>query len=463
MRIRLVSAFLAAGALQPAAGKVTFSENVAPIIYGNCVTCHRPGEAAPFALLSYEDVKKRGSLIAAVTKSRYMPPWHAAQGYGEFLDERRLTDAQIETIGEWVKQGMPEGDRARMPKVPQFTEGWHLGKPDLVLEMPAAFEVPASGPDIYRNIVIPSGVTEDKWVRAIEFRPSARRAVHHVILSYVRGGSLAAQDGKDGKPGFSGLAGLAVGGGPGTQPSGPLGGFAVGSTPAFMPGGIALPLGKGSDIVAQLHFHPTGKVETERSTIGVYFADTAPERRIFNVGQPGLFGLLSGLDIPPGEKNYTIKGTMKIPVDMRAYSVAAHAHYLGKEMKATATLPDGAVKPLLWIQDWDFNWQDRYTYKEPVLLPKGTQLDVTITYDNSAENPHNPSSPPKRVRWGLESFDEMGGVQFVMVTARKEDELVMQGIGAAVVRSIGNQLQQDGTVQRIIQQQQDRAKEAAGK
>src|SRR5262252_2746436 len=196
--------FVAAAGLAAAADKVTFSETIAPIVYQNCVTCHRPGEAAPFALISYEDVKKRGALIASVTKSRYMPPWHAAHGFGEFDQERRLTDEQIAAIGEWVKAGMPQGDLAKMPKLPQFTEGWHLGKPDWVLEMPAGFDIPASGPDIYRNFVIPTGLAEDKWVRAVEFRPSARKVVHHVLYAWVGGGSLKRQDGADGKPGFGG-------------------------------------------------------------------------------------------------------------------------------------------------------------------------------------------------------------------------------------------------------------------
>src|SRR5690242_6805915 len=175
MSAKTLGLFIAAAALLPAANQLTFTETIAPIIYQNCVTCHRPGEAAPFALISYEDVKKRGTLIATVTKARYMPPWHAAHGYGEFADERRLTDAQISAIDEWVKQGMPEGDPARMPKLPQFTEGWHLGKPDLTLEMPAAYELPASGADVFRNFTIPMKLTEDKWVRAVEFRPSARK------------------------------------------------------------------------------------------------------------------------------------------------------------------------------------------------------------------------------------------------------------------------------------------------
>jgi hypothetical protein len=461
MRRNVSFLLLVAAQLLTAANKVTFSETIAPILYDNCVTCHRPGEAAPFPLISYEDAKKRGGSIARVTESRYMPPWHAARGFGQFADERGLTDAQIASIGEWVKQGMPQGDARKMPKLPQFPDGWHLGKPDLILEMPAAFEVPANGPDIYRNFVLPTGLTEDKWVRAVEFHPSARKAVHHAIFSYVRGGSVAKMDGADGRPGFGGITSLGLGAGPNTQPSGSLGAWAVGTTPVSLQDGLAFPLGKGSDVVAQLHFHPTGKVETERSIIGIYFADKAPERRIMNIGQPGFFGLLSGIDIPPGEKNYSIKGTMKLPVDMRAYSAMAHAHYLGKEMKATATLPDGTVQPLLWIKDWDFNWQDRYNYKEPLLLPKGTQLDVTITYDNSVDNPRNPSNPPKRVRWGLESFDEMGGVQFVMTTTNANDEALMQRIAAAVAKAAASQIQKDGTLNRALEQQKQN--DATGK
>ena len=168
------------------ASRVTFTETIAPIVYDNCVSCHRPGEAAPFSLISYNDVKNRGQLIAAVTQSRYMPPWQATHGFGDFDDERRLTDAQIQTIATWVKNGMPEGDKAKMPALPKFTSGWRLGTPDLVLEMPQEFEVPASGPDIFRNFVIPSKLLEDKWVRAVEFRPGARTVVHHALFAYVR-------------------------------------------------------------------------------------------------------------------------------------------------------------------------------------------------------------------------------------------------------------------------------------
>ena len=446
-----LSAFIGAAALHPpSSGPVTFSETIAPILYDNCVTCHRPGEAAPFSLISYEDARKKGKLIARVTESRYMPPWRAAHGYGEFAGERRLTDAQIAAFAEWVKQGMPPGDPAKTPALPKFPDGWHLGTPDLVLKMPAAYELPASGPDLYRNFVIPTRLTENKWVRAIEFRPGARKAVHHALFAYDTTGASARQDGRDGKPGFGGMGtgGLGRPGG-----SGPLGGWAVGATPVFLPAGVALPLPKGSDIVLQMHFHLTGKPETEQATIGIYFTDQAPERRLFAVQVPALFGFGAGIDIPAGEKNYVVEDSVTLPVDMRALFVGAHAHYLAKDIKATATLPDGTTQPLLWIQDWDFNWQDRYLYKSPVRLPKGTRVDVRLVYDNSADNPRHPNpASPKRVLWGEQSFDEMGTVNVAMQALRAEDEPALQKMLAERTQAAIGRAAADDTLRRFMDQ-----------
>jgi mono/diheme cytochrome c family protein len=448
---------------RPPAGGPTFSETIAPIVFDNCVSCHRSGEAAPFPLISYEDVAKRASLIVEVTQSRYMPPWKAVQGHGEFKDERRLTDAQIASIREWVTGGLPRGDAAKMPAVPTFTDGWQLGKPDLILEMPAGYPVPATGPDVYRNFAIPTGLAEDKWVRAVEFRPSARRAVHHALFSFVRGGAVKTLEGRGGQPGFGGAMPVALV--PGFQPAGELGMWAVGATTREFPGGIARRLAKGSDFVVQAHFHPTGKPEVERSTIGIYFADGPPERRVFTPGIPGFFGALAGIDIPPGEKAFTIRGSYTVPRDMDAVSIAAHAHYLGKEIKADATLPDGSTKPLLWIKDWDFNWQDRYDYKEPVRLPRGTRIDIVITYDNSAENPRNPCNPPRRVRWGVQSFDEMGSVNFLMLPASAEDAAQAQQQAAAGLKQAISKVMESDAVKRYMAEQkrfmEDPAREGA--
>ena len=435
-----------------AAEKVTFTETIAPILYQNCVTCHRPGEAGPFSLISYDDAKKRGTLIATVTKSRYMPPWHAAHGFGDFEGERRLSNAQIAAIGDWVKQGMPQGDISKMPKLPQFEVGWRLGKPDLILEMPVAFNLPASGPDVFRNFVIPTGLTEDKWVSAVEFRPSARKVVHHVLFAYAAGGSMAKIDGADGQPGFGGMGTVGVSPNQGDS-SGGLGGWAVGGNPVALPAGLARPLPKGSDLVLQMHFHLTGKPETEKSLVGIYFADKAPEHKLMNLGLPALFGFGAGIDIPAGERNFTIQDSFVLPVDTKAYLAVAHAHYVGKEMKMIATLPDGSVKPLIWIPDWDFAWQDPYVYKDAVALPKGTRIDATLKYDNSADNPRNPSNPPKRVWWGEESFDEMGSVGLSMVAVHTEDEAALQQAIAARTRSAIQKGVADGTAKRFLEQQ----------
>jgi len=448
---KLIGLVVLGASLISAAEKVTFTETIAPILYQNCVTCHRPGEAAPFSLISYDDARKRGALIAAVTKSRYMPPWHAAHGFGEFEGERRLSDAQIAAIGDWVGQGMPQGDVSRMPKLPQFEEGWHLGKPDLILEMPVGFNLPATGSDVFRNFVIPTGLTEDKWVRAVEFRPSARKVVHHVLFAYAPGGSMKRVDGADGKPGFGGMG--TVGVSPNQGGSGGLGGWAVGATPVVLPAGLAHPLPKGSDFLLQMHFHLTGKPETEKSVVGIYFADKAPEHKMMSLGLPALFGFGAGIDIPAGEKNYTIQDSFTLPVDAYAYSAVAHAHYVGKEMKMTATLPDGSMKPLIWIADWDFNWQDPYIYKDAVTLPKGTRIDATLKYDNSTDNPRNPSNPPKRVWWGEESFDEMGTVGMTLVAAHQEDEAALQqALNDRTVAAIRKGAQ-DGTAQRYLEHQ----------
>ncbi|HTM50850.1 MAG TPA: hypothetical protein VL285_19275 [Bryobacteraceae bacterium] len=430
----LVAAAFSAGEIGKPPDKQTFTEHIAPIVFNNCTSCHRPGEAAPFALMSYQDVKKRGALIAAVTKSRYMPPWHAEPGYGDFIGVHRLTDPQIASIQQWVEAGMPAGDPAKLPALPKFTEGWQLGEPDMILTMTEPFELPASGPDIYRNFTIPMNIPQDKWVKAVEFRPSARKVVHHALFFLDSTGESRKHDGEGGKPGYNG--GL-----DGTRfaKSGRLGGWAVGANPHILPAGLALPLRKGSDFVLQAHFHLSGKAEKEQSTIGLYFADRAPERMLTGIQVPAVFGVGMGLDIPPGEKTYTIKDSFTLPVDVEGLAVGGHAHYLAKDMQAVATLPDGSRQWLLWIKDWDFSWQDQYQYKKPVALPKGTRIDVALTYDNSADNPRNPSHPPKRVKWGEQSFDEMGSVTVQVAPARQSDfATLMEALQEKRVEAIRN-------------------------
>lgn len=439
-------------------GSPNFSEHVAPIVFNRCATCHRPGEAAPFSLLSYEDVRKRGKLIASVTQSRYMPPWLGASEMGPFRDDRRLTDAEIRTIQEWVQAGMPEGNPSKMPKVPIFTPGWQLGQPDLIVSMPEAFEIPADGPDVFRNFAIPLNTSSDQWVRAVEFRSSAK-ASHHALFFLDQTGEARKADAADPRPGFVGMnflgAGAAARGAVGQrQGRGALallggrlglGGWAVGGSPSGLPEGLARPLPKGSDLILQMHFHPTGKVEREQATVGIYFAEKPPTRTLTALQLPPVFGALAGIDIPAGEKGYTISDSFTLPIDAEVISAGGHAHYLAKQMHMTATLPNGQTQELFYIPDWKFNWQERYYFSKPVRLPKGTRLDVTVSYDNTTGNPNNPSNPPKRVTFGEQSTDEMGALTIEMVPVKEADlptytAALQEHVQTAVVNLIGRGL-----------------------
>ena len=425
-----------------AQGPITFSQHVAPIMFANCTGCHRPGEAAPFQLMNYRDARPLAKAIATATASRVMPPWKAGPGDVEFANARQLTTEQIEIIQRWVADGALEGDAGLLPALPRFTEGWQLGPPDLVVSMSEAFEVPASGPDVYRSFVVPLSLDRDVWVRAIDFRPSARAVVHHSLFFLDGTGSARERDESDPGPGFrgsmgggvrlggggrgGGLAALLGGGGANDPPADPiarvaggLGGWALGGRALELPDGLAFPLPKGSDLILSTHFHPSGKAQMEKSTVGLYFASGPPTQAFTTIQLPPLFSVFEGLDIPAGQERYTLQDSFVMPIDVKAFSVGAHAHYLGKEMKLTATFPDGTAKTLLWIKDWDFSWQERYRFKDFVPLPKGTRLDAMVSYDNSAANKRNPSRPPVRVTWGEESNDEMGSIGLQVVAATR--------------------------------------------
>ena len=410
--------FAASAAKTAEAEKVTFSEHIAPIVFNNCSSCHREGQSAPFTLLNYKDVQKRGALIQAVTESRYMPPWHAAPNYGHFADEKRLTDKEIALIGKWVKAGMPEGDIAKLPELPEFPQGWLLGEPDLVVQMEEPYTVPPDGSDIYRNFVAATGTTEDKWVSAIEFRPGSRAAMHHSLFQADTSGKARERDARDDEPGFSGMDSGVRGVS--------LGGWAVGGNPRTFPLESPIKLPAGADFIFQSHFHPSGKVETEVSSVGIHFSDKPATRSRFNFQLPPAYGRGAGIDVPPGEKEFTIREQFTLPAPIELHSIAAHAHYIGKSFKSWAVLKDGTEVPLIHIPDWDFNWQDAYVYAKPVVLPAGATIYSVVTFDNSAENPHNPHNPPKRVTWGLSSFDEMGSVIYTALPVDEADAPELQ-------------------------------------
>lgn len=423
---------------------VTYHRDIAPIVYQHCTSCHREGESAPFPLTNYEEVSRKALTINRVVNDRYMPPWHANTEVTKFLDVRRLEAEQITLIDRWVAAGKPEGDPAEAPAFPSFTKGWQLGEPDLVVKMAAPYEVPADGPDIYRNFVLPLDLPEDKWVKAIELRPSARSVVHHSLYFLDDSGTARKLDGKDGKPGFSGMS---------FRQSGALGGYVPGVSPRKLPGDLARPLPKGSDLVLSTHFHPSGKPELEQTTVGIYLTDTPPSRKLEELQVPPGFGRSAGIDIPAGEKKFTIKDSYKLPVDVEAFSVSGHAHYLCTTMKMTATHPDGSTRILLDIPDWDLDWQDTYFFAEPVVLRAGTVIESVITYDNSADNPENPHNPPKRVKWGRESTDEMGSITLVGVALDAADDqrlnLSNKAQRVKLFAELGKELRNTGVLERL--------------
>lgn len=410
------------GQVDPAqATDVNFTQHIAPIIFNSCTSCHRPGQIGPFSLMTYQQVRKRGKTIRRVTKKRFMPPWHPVAGHGEFAGEHRLTDAQIDLVGRWVDSGMPEGDPAKLPTIPKFLDGWKLGKPDLVVKMAKGFTVPAGGRDIYRSFAIPVSLEKQQWLTALEVRPSARAVLHHVVFQLDSTRESRRKDGRDGRPGFSGMLGLGRGGNGrvGADIAG-LGGWAVGGQPRRLPMGLArkLPLGD-FDLVLQSHFHPSGKEDVEQTTVALYFTDVKPKHRMIGLSLPPNFGFGYGLSIPAGEKNYKMKDSFTLPVDALAVTVGGHAHYLCREMQVFATRPGGQRESIFFIDNWAFNWQNRYQYKQPVELPAGTKIEMELVYDNSTDNPSNPFDPPRRVSWGLQSTDEMGGITLLLVSKER--------------------------------------------
>jgi Tfp pilus assembly protein PilF/mono/diheme cytochrome c family protein len=389
----VIAAF--ASALACAAEPVTFNRDIAPILYAKCASCHRPGEVGPFPLLSYSDVQKRAPQIVAVTRSHYMPPWLPEPGYGRFAGERRLTDQQIQAIAAWVSQGAPEGPPAQPPAPPKFAEGWQLGQPDLVVEAPSAFSVPASGPDVYWNFVFQPSVSARRYVRAIEIRPGNRRLVHHANVLIDRTGTAQLT-------GFPGMD-LTIMRSP-FDPDSQFLFWKPGSELHDEPDGLAWRLDPGNRLVLNTHLKPSGRPEQVRPSIGLYFTDK-PQSKF-----PLLLQLENddALDIPPGAANFVVSDDFRLPMDVDVLAVYPHAHYLGKLLEGYATLPDGSRKWLIRIPDWNPDWQAVYDYAEPVFLPRGAVISMRYHYDNSTANPRNPNSPPKRVRAGNQATDEMG-------------------------------------------------------
>lgn len=392
-----------------AVNAVNYAHDVAPILFANCVACHRTGEAAPFALETYQQAKTWAGQIKDYTARRQMPPSKAVKGYGDFCDQRVLDDNQIATLAQWANSGAPAGNLKAVPALPKFPPPyeWALGKPDVVMQADRPYHLAAEGDDVYREFVMPQVYEEDKFITSLEFQPENRAVVHHVVLYFDPTGRSASMDKKEKEPGYSvSGAGIGVFGEQFVQA------WVPGGTPYALPKGKAYRLKKGSRIVIQVHYHKDGKVEQDQSRVSVRFAAAGQvEQELRTIGMINPVFLLK-----PGDAHQEVHVGFTLPVNATVWSIFPHMHLLGREMKITATLPGGAEKPLVWVNDWDFNWQETYRYKEPIHLPKGTHISLVAVYDNSERNPRQPTHPPALVHWGEQTTDEMciGFLQFTI-------------------------------------------------
>ena len=380
----------------------TWSRDVAPLLYAHCTTCHHPGGGGPFSLLTYADARRWAPQILIVTQSRFMPPWLPESGYGDFADVRRLSADEQSLLKRWINAGTPAGDLKAAPPPPRYDSTWQLGPPDLVLTIQRPFTLPPGGTDVFRNLIFPNPLKAIRYVRAMEIRPTPAWVVHHANVLVDRTASLRAAHPADWQDGVPGMELLMDAGNRFDPDSHFL--FWKPDTPALVePEGMPWRLDPGNDLVLNIHLKPTGKAETVTAQIGLYFTPDPP------VHQPMLLQLDRDdlLDIPPGDANFVVENQITLPIDVDVLGVYPHAHYLGRDLEGWATLPNGEKKWLVWIKDWDINRQSVYRYREPLRLPAGTVLNMKFTYDNSAANPHNPTSPPVRVTAGNRSTDEM--------------------------------------------------------
>ncbi len=366
--------------------KPTYTRDVAPILNGKCVRCHRPGQGAPMTLQSYAEVRPWSKAIARNVGAGTMPPWHAVASVGEFRNDRSLDERQKATLLRWVEQGAPEGDPADLSDAPVFPETeWRLGEPDFVITLPEV-TVLADGPDQFENLSGKAMLPEDRWIRAVEILPGNPRVVHHVLAFQVKGFNVDPQQGW-------------------------LGAWAAGTEPMVFPKGTARLMEKGANIIGDMHYHPSGTEETDITRVGLHFLDESEvEKELVN-----MWIMNTSFEIPPGDANHEVRSTYRFVQSGKIHSFAPHMHYRGKDFSYTATYPDGRQELLLAVEDYDFNWQTLYTLAEPLSIPEGTVIECVAHFDNSADNPDNPD-PTISVTFGDESYDEMmiGFIDFVV-------------------------------------------------
>jgi len=394
--------------LEEKPSEVTYASHVARILNDNCVTCHRPGQVAPFSLIGYDQAKRWARESARHSKAGAMPPWKPANE-GLFRGERRLTKDEIAVLASWAEAGAPRGDASKEPAAPKFTDGWMLGEPDLVLEPTAEYDVAAEGADEYRCFVLDPKLAEDRYVTAVEFRPGNARIVHHLMTYIDAKGDSLAFDARDDGLGYS-----STGTGPGFMPLGDLGGWGPGMQPSRLEEGTGYYLPAGARIVMEAHYHKSGRREKDRSRIGLHFAKGPIRKRV----RSHVILNMSFL-IPAGAKRHKVSATWTVKEDIHAVAVIPHMHLLGREIEVTATYPDGNTLSLVHIREWDFNWQETYQYRKPVALPAGTKVQVVGFFDNSPDNPNQPRAEPRAVGFGEETTDEMC-VAYVAFTKDRE-------------------------------------------
>ena len=404
------------GCAPASAQNVTFTKDIAPIVFTSCVSCHRQGGPAPFSLTTYDEVRRRATQIATVTKSRFMPPWKVEPGVGHFVGQDPLTEAQIASLDTWAKNGTPQGDPAALPPVPQLPAGWLLGQPDLIVKPSRAYTLQTQPNDAFRIFAIRLPVTKRTYVRGIEFHPGNGRVVHHANIRIDRTPATRQLDEADPLPGYDGLMPRSA-----EYPDGHFLGWTPGQVAPLVGPDLAWTLDPGSDLVVQLHLQPSGAVEQVLPEIGLYFSDRAPTRT------PTILRLGSqSIEIPPGEPRYVIRDAYTLPVDADLLAIQPHAHYRAREIRGTALFPDGTSRLVMHITDWDFRWQHVYREVTPIRLPKGTRLSMEYTYDNSADNVRNPQLPPAKVYWGQRSKDEMGDLWFQLLATNERDRELMR-------------------------------------
>jgi hypothetical protein len=395
----LFCAFTALAATNPPA--VTFTRDVAPVLQKNCQGCHRPGEAAPFSLLTYEQARPWAKAMKEAVRMKKMPPWFADPHYGKFSNDRSLAQKDADILAAWADAGAPEGDPKDLPAPLDYLEGWSIPKPDVVFELPRAYQIPASGTLEYQKVIVPSGFTEDKWVQFAEARPDDRAHVHHMILfirepesHWLRGAAkpgefFVAPKIKDDTVDTSAL------------PSDFLVGYAPGQPPEILPNGQAKLIKAGSDLVLEIHYTTNGKASTDRSKFGLVFAKEPPKERVLTLSATnGTF------KIPPGDANYKVDATFELGSTATLASVHPHMHGRGKDFEYRIVYPTGETETVLRVPHYNWHWQLWYNLAQPILLPKGTKIECTAHFDNSPNNPDN-ADPTKEVTWGDQSWDEM--------------------------------------------------------